>query len=127
MGKLEIVKKSIIWLLMFVNISYCTAGSKVTHSATNGSWCNSSTWSNGIPDGSKDSIIITGYSVDATCEETLQIGSQGKLIIQNYGTLTVDNIEFSNGSTVIINPTCSLIVKNAINKTIQQILLFTVL
>ncbi len=94
------------------------AGAKTTKSAADGSWCNSGTWNNGIPNEVKDSIVIqNGDSVNATCITNLVIGASATLIVKGCSKLVVQNIEFANGSHILVEPCAQLIVLgNLVNR-----------
>lgn len=49
-----------VTFLLLSSSNFTMAQGKTTTSIINGSWCSTASWNNGIPDPSKDSIIIDG-------------------------------------------------------------------
>lgn len=94
------------------------AGAKTTRSDATGSWCNSATWDNGIPDEVKDVIIIHGGdTVDARCVSNLVIGSSATLVLTDCSILIANDMEFANGSSVLVEDCAALIINgNLVNR-----------
>lgn len=109
--------KTKVFILTILTV-LCTQawGQKQTKSVKDSIWNAVNTWNNGIPNANLDTMDIEDV-IDATAITDLIIGSQAVLIIEPTGVLHANNLEFKNGSMILVKPGGRIIVDgNLVNR-----------